>query len=86
MLNKLLKYDLKWIYKSLIVFYIIAIIFSIFGRITQIFDNSLVFIVISKICFGIVISMLFSIVINNIMRCFKEEFKDKKNITVKFEA
>ena len=23
---------------------------------------------------------------NNIMRCVQEEFKDKKNITVKFEA
>lgn len=85
MLNKLLKYDLKWIYKSLTVFYIIAIIFSIFGRITQIFDNSLVFIVISKICFGIVISMLFNIVINNIMRCYsrviRNMYKDESYLT-----
>ena len=29
MLNKLLKYDLKWVYKPLIVFYILALIFSI---------------------------------------------------------
>ena len=32
MLGKLLKYDLKWVYKVVVVFYILAFIFSVIGR------------------------------------------------------
>ena len=32
MLGKLLKYDLKWIYKVVVVFYVLALIFSVIGR------------------------------------------------------
>ena len=70
MLNKVLKYDLKWVYKVLIVFYIIALVFSIFTRILFSINNSLVFNVLGQICSGVTISFIFSILINNIMRCW----------------
>ena len=43
MLGKLLKYDLKWVYKVVIVFYILALFFSIVGRALSCIENSVVF-------------------------------------------
>ena len=68
MLRKLLKYDLKWCYKPLLVFYILAIFFSIITRIVESFEQTLMVLIIDKICSGIVIAMLISILINCFMR------------------
>ena len=70
MLKKLLKHDLKWNFKLLIVFYSIALVFSILTRIFLSIDGSTVFNVIGKICSGVTISFIFNILINNIMRCW----------------
>ena len=70
MLKKLLKYDLKWIFKLLVVFYSIALVFSIITRIFLCIDNSTVFYIIGKICSGITISFIFNIIVNNIIRCW----------------
>ena len=77
MLNKLLKYDLKNIFKFLVIFYSLAIFFGILTRIFLNIDNSLVMTIIGKICSGTAISMMFSILINNLMRIwvrFKTNF------------
>ena len=63
MLGKLLKYDLKWSFKPLMVFYILAIFFSTLGRIFVEIENSLIFNILGKICLGVVISMIFNILI-----------------------
>ena len=42
MLGKLLKYDFKWIYKLIAIFYILAVIFSVIGRAFGEIENSLV--------------------------------------------
>jgi len=76
MLNKLLKYDLKWIFKLLIVFYIVALVFSIFTRILFSIDNSTIFNILGQICSGVTISFIFSILINNIMRCWARFIKN----------
>ncbi|MBR6690543.1 MAG: hypothetical protein IKL65_04360 [Bacilli bacterium] len=76
MLKKLLKYDLKWIFKLLIVFYSIAIVFSILTRILFSIDNSTVFNILGQICSGVTISFIFSILINNIMRCWARFIKN----------
>ena len=68
MLKKLLKYDLKYNYKILSVFYLIVLFFSILTRIFLSIDNSLMAEIIGKICSGTTISLIFSILINNIMR------------------
>lgn len=85
MLGKLLKYDLKWIYKPLAVFYILSLFFAILTKIFQQFNNSLIFFVIEKICSGIVISMLINILINNFMRVWarfiRNMYKDESYLT-----
>lgn len=68
MLTKLLKYDFKKIYKFLIIFYSLAIFFAILTRIFFQIDNSFVMSIVAKICSGATISMIVSIIINNIMR------------------
>lgn len=76
MLNKLLKYDLKWIYKVLIVFYSLAFIFSIFTRIFLGINNSMIFSIIGQICSGFLIAMIINIVINNLMRTWARFVKN----------
>jgi len=68
MLNKLLKYEFKFIFKVIIVFYMLGLFFALLTRIFMSFDSSLMMNIIGKICSGITISMIFNIIINNIMR------------------
>lgn len=68
MLKYLLKYDLKYIFKFIIIFYSLAFFFGTLARIFLSVENSLVMEIIGKICSGTAISMMFSILINNLMR------------------
>ncbi len=77
MLKKLLKYDLKDVCKGLIVFYALALIFSVLTRIFFLFDNSTILNIVGHICSGVTISMFFNIIINSIIRCW---VRFKKNI------
>ena len=85
MLGKLLKYDLKWIYKVVIVFYILSIIFSCIGRGLSYIQNSALFSVLSQIAKGIAISMMISSLINCLMRLWvrfiKNIYKDESYLT-----
>ncbi len=85
MLSKLLKYDLKWIYKPLVIFYILGIIFSCIIRIVEKFKATLILLIIDKICCGIVISIIISIMINCLMRTWarfvKNIYKDESYLT-----
>ena len=85
MLGKLLKYDLKWIYKVLIVFYALAFIFAIIGRGLSLIENSMIFGVLTKVSYGIAISMLISAMINNLMRVWARViinvYKDESYLT-----
>ena len=85
MLGKLLKYDFKWIYKLIIVFYILAITFSVIGRVFGEIENSLVFEVVSQIAFGTAISMMVSGLINTLMRSWvrfhRNVYKDESYLT-----
>ncbi len=68
MLKKVLKYDLKNIFKFLIIFYTLALVFSLFSRAFSLIENSLFAEIMCEIFKGAAISMIFSILINNIMR------------------
>lgn len=85
MLDKLLKYDLKWIYKGLVVFYILALVFAVLGRSLSLIENSFLFGIISKICYGITIVMLISALINTLIRVWarviKNMYKDESYLT-----
>ena len=67
MLKKLLKYDLQFMYKGLIIFYGLSLFFAILTRIFLSVENSFIINIIGKICSGITISMIFNILINNLM-------------------
>ena len=85
MLKKLLKYDLEWCYKPLLVFYILAIFFSIMVRIVESFEQSLILLIIDKICCGVVIVMIINILINCFMRNWarfvRNIYKDESYLT-----
>lgn len=85
MLGKLLKYDLKWIYKLISVFYLLALVFSLFSRIFNSIDNSLLFNIVGSICNGFAIAMMFSCLINTLMRSWvrfvRNVYKDESYLT-----
>ena len=85
MLGKLLKYDLKWVYKLVTIFYVLAFLFSVIGRALGEIENSLVFDIVSKISFGIAISMMVSSLINCLMRLWvrfvRNVYKDEAYLT-----
>lgn len=85
MLLKVLKYDLKFTYKNLIIFYSLSLFFGILGRICGIFDTSGIMLILSKINNGIAISMIVSIIINNLMRVWARLvlnfYKDESYLT-----
>ena len=68
MLKKLLKYDLQNINKVVVIFYGLSLFFAILTRIFFSINNSFIMEVIGKICSGVTISMIFNILINNLMR------------------
>lgn len=85
MLGKLLKYDLKWIYKVVVVFYVLAIIFSAIGRGLNAIENSLIFSILAQISFGFAISMMASSLINCLLRLWtrfvRNLYKDESYLT-----
>jgi len=68
MLKKLIKYDLVSIFKFLLIFYSLAIVFSILTRMFFAIEDSTMMNIIAHICSGATISMIANILINNIMR------------------
>ncbi len=85
MLNKLIKYDFKWIYKTIIIFNFLALLFAILGRCFVSIDSSILMQIIGKICFGITISMGVSGLINALMRSWvrfiRNTYKDESYLT-----
>ena len=68
MLGKLIKYDLKWILKLILIYCSLGIFFAITGRLFGLIENSLFFDIISKVCNGISIAMLINAVVNAVIR------------------
>lgn len=85
MLNKLLKYDLKYMLKNMSIFYILAILFSIVTRILFSLEQTTIIYLIGQICVGCMFSMLASILINVIMRSWvrfiDSVYKDESYLT-----
>lgn len=85
MLGKLLKYDLKWVYKLVVIFYILAFIFSGVGRLLAEVQNSMLLDIVSKISIGTGISMAVSALVNCLMRLWSgfvvSVYKDESYLT-----
>jgi len=75
MLKKLIKYDLISMLKFISIFYILGIIFAVLTRIFFSIENSFIINILGQITTGATISMLVSILINNLMR-FWVRFKN----------
>lgn len=68
MLKKLLKYDLKYVYKLLFVFYALSLSFAVLTRVFLNINDSFIMNIIGNICSSITIAMIFNILINNIIK------------------
>ena len=85
MLNKLLKYDLKYMVKNMSVFYILSLFFAITTRILFSMDQSFMINLLGQISVGCMFSMVASILINTMMRSwirFRDSiYKDEAYLT-----
>ena len=85
MLNKLLKYDLKYMVKNMSIFYILSIFFAITTRILFNLKQSVIINIIGQISVGCMFAMLANTLINTIMRSwlrFKDSiYKDESYLT-----
>ena len=85
MLNKLLKYDLKYMIKNMSIFYILAIFFAITTRILFSSDDSAIVNIIAQISVGCMFAMIANIIINTAMRSwirFRDSiYKDEGYLT-----
>jgi hypothetical protein len=85
MLNKLLKYDLKYMIRNMCIFYILAIFFAILTRILSSIDQSVIISIIGKITMGCMFSMVASILMNTMLRSwirFNDSlYKDESYLT-----
>lgn len=85
MLNKLLKYDLKYMIRNMGIFYILAIFFSITTRIFFSLEETYMIKILGQISVGCMFSMVASILINTLMRSwirFRDSiYKDEGYLT-----
>ena len=85
MLGKLLKYDLKWVYKLIAIYYGLALVFALIGRGFSLLDEIFIFDFISKFSCGVSVAMMFNILINNIIRIWvryiNNVYKDESYLT-----
>ena len=85
MLNKLLKYDLKYMLKNMSVFYILTLFFAITTRILFSLNQTIIVNILGQISVGCMFSMLVNILINTMMRSwirFRDSiYKDESYLT-----
>ena len=85
MLNKLLKYDLKYMIKNMAIFYILSIFFAITTRLLFNVEQSVIVNIISQISVGCMFAMIVNTLINTIMRSwirFRDSlYKDESYLT-----
>ncbi len=85
MLNKLLKYDLKYMLKSISVFYILSFFFAILTRVLGLLSETFINTLMYKISMGFLFAMLFNTSINTMIRSwvrFKESvYGDESYLT-----
>lgn len=85
MLKKLLKYDLRWLLKIIVIFHGLGLFFACIGRLIDLLPESLFFTIISGIFKGTSISMVVSSIINTIIRSWvrftNNLYKDESYLT-----
>lgn len=71
MLHKLLKHNLHAVYRPLALFYIIALVCAIIGRIFNNYDDNLIFKIVHEFFSGAALGLCFGIIINNATRIWE---------------
>ncbi|MDO4611804.1 MAG: hypothetical protein Q4B34_03020 [Candidatus Saccharibacteria bacterium] len=82
---KLLKYDLRWIYKILAPLYLALVACAIFARLFGAIENSVVFEIVTQIFVGATIALAINILINTVARSCsrftRNLYKDESYLT-----
>lgn len=85
MISKLMKYDLKWINKILLVHYIILLILTIVVKIVESFEQNFLLLILDKIVSGLFIAAICSLAITCLMRTWdrftRSFYKDESYLT-----
>ncbi len=85
MLNKLLKYDLKYMIKNMSIFYILSIFFALTTRILFNIEKSVIISILGQISVGCMFAMIVNTLINTMMRSwirFRDSlYKDESYLT-----
>lgn len=85
MLKKLIKYDLKWLLKNILIFHSIGLFFGIIGRVTELLPDSTFFEFISAFCKGASLSLIISGFVNCVIRSWVRlilnMYKDESYLT-----
>ncbi len=68
MLKKIMKYDLKWLLKIILIFNCLGLGFAVVGRLVDLLPDTIFFKVLSGICKGASISLIISGLVNGIIR------------------
>lgn len=85
MLKKLLKYDLKWIYKVIVVFYALAVFFALLSFGLSKADNSTLLSILYQVSCGVTVAMVANCIVNSLMRSWvrfrNNMYKDESYLT-----
>ena len=85
MLNKLLKYDLKYMIKNMTIFYLLSLFFALTTRILFNIEQSVIINIISQISVGCMFALVANTLINTMMRSwirFRDSlYKDESYLT-----
>lgn len=76
MLGKVLKYDLKYCYKVLIIFYVLGILSAVLTRIFSSFESSFIMTILGYISSAVTIIFIINILINTVMRLWNRLIKN----------
>ena len=85
MLGKLLKYDLKWMLKVVVIYLALGCGLAVIGKLIELLPNSTFFTIIEGICKGAATSLLITAIVNGLIRSWvriiHNVYKDEGYIT-----
>ena len=85
MLKKLLKYDLLWSYKLIVIYHLLGVIFAVMGKLSETLPDTTFFIVLTGIFKGCALSCLIPGLVNSIIRSWvrliNNMYKDEAHLT-----
>ena len=85
MLKKLLKYDLKWMLKVVVIYLALGCGLAVIGKLIELLPNSTFFTIIEGICKGAATSLLITAIVNGVIRSWvrivNNVYKDEGYIT-----